>query len=104
VHVELARQGEEASDELVRQLMRQLGLVACQPRPYRPATTVAGDEAGIADLVARNFTADAPGAKLVGDITYIPTWEAWLYLATVIDCYSKAVIDQGPGKVAAVVR
>ena len=33
-----------------------------------------------------------PGHKLVGDITYIPTWEGWLYLATVIDCYSKKVI------------
>ncbi len=92
VHVELGRQGEDVSDELVRQLMREQGLVACQPRPYKPATTVQGDEAGIPDLVARDFTADAPGVKLVGDITYIPTWEGWLYLATVIDCYSKAVI------------
>ena len=38
----------------------------------------------------RDFTADAPGTKLVGDITYIPTWEGWLYLATVIDCHTKA--------------
>ncbi len=68
VHVELGRQGEDASDELVRRLMRQLGLVACQPRPYKPATTVPGDEADIPDLVARDFTADAPGQKLVGDL------------------------------------
>ena len=40
----------------------------------------------------RDFTADAPGQKMVGDITYIPTWEGWLYLATVIDCHTKAVI------------
>lgn len=92
VHVELARSGEDVSDELVRQLMRELGLMACQPRPYRPATTLAGDETVIGDLVCRDFTAAAPGRKLVGDITYIPTWEGWLYLATVIDCYSKAVI------------
>src|SRR5207253_8575777 len=37
-------------------------------------------------------SADAPGEKLVGDITYIPTWEGWVYLAVVIDCYTKAVI------------
>ncbi|MGH8938725.1 MAG: IS3 family transposase, partial [Actinomycetes bacterium] len=92
VRVELARAGEDVSDELVRRLMREEGLVACQPRPYKPVTTVGGDEAGIPDLVARDFTADAPGAKLVGDITYIPTWEGWLYLATVIDCYSKMVV------------
>ncbi len=68
VHVELGRQGEDVCDELVRRLMRQLGLVACQPRPYKPATTVAGDEADIPDLVARDFTAEEPGRKLVGDI------------------------------------
>jgi transposase InsO family protein len=39
----------------------------------------------VPDLVGRNFTADAPGEKLVGDITYIATGEGWLYLATVID-------------------
>jgi putative transposase len=92
VHMELARQGVQVGDELVRQLMRQLGLLPCQPRPYRPATTVHADEATIPDLVARDFTAAAPGVKLVGDITYISTWQGWVYLATVIDCYSKAVI------------
>lgn len=40
----------------------------------------------------RAFTADAPGQKMVGDITYIPTWEGWLYLATVIDCHTKSCI------------
>ena len=78
--------------ETVRALMRELGLVACQPKPWRPVTTIAGDAAGIPDLVARDFTANKPGTKLVGDITYIPTWEGWVYLSTVIDCYSKAVI------------
>ena len=38
----------------------------------------------------RDFTADAPGEKMVGDITYISTWQGWVYLATVIDCYTKA--------------
>jgi transposase InsO family protein len=46
----------------------------------------------VPDLVGRNFTADAPGEKLVGDITYIATGEGWLYLATVIDCCTKEVI------------
>ena len=72
--------------------MRELGLVPCQPRPWRPTTTVAGDAGSIPDLVARDFTADAPGTKLVGDITYLPTWQGWLYLATVIDCHTKACI------------
>jgi transposase InsO family protein len=85
VHAQLARQGEQASPEFVRELMRELDLVSCQPRPYRPTTTSPGDPGPIPDLVNRDFTASAPGQKMVGDITYIPTWEGWLYLATVID-------------------
>jgi putative transposase len=94
IHAQLARWGEPASLELVRALMRELGLAACQPRPWRHSLTAAADAAPapIPDLVRRDFTAPAPGQKLVGDITYIPTWEGWLYLATVIDCHTKAVI------------
>jgi putative transposase len=91
VHAVLVRSGERVSPELVRALMRDLGLVPCQPRPWRPATTHAGIHR-IPDLVRRDFTADRPGAKFVSDITYIPTWEGFVYLATVIDCHSKAVI------------
>ncbi len=92
VHAQLVRQGEQVSPELVRELMRELDLVACQPRPWRPTTTVPGDPGPIPDLVNRDFTATAPGQKMVGDITYIHTWQGWLYLATVIDCYTKACI------------
>lgn len=92
IHAALARQGERVTPELVRAIMRALGLVPCQPRPWRPTTTVAGDTGSIPDLVARDFTADVPGTKLVGDITYLPTWQGWLYLATVIDCHTKACI------------
>ncbi len=92
VHAALARRGVQAGAELVRALMRELGLVPCQPRPWRPATTVAGDAGAIPDLVARDFGAAEPGVKMVGDITYIKTWEGWLYLATVIDCCTKEVV------------
>jgi putative transposase len=92
VHAVLARSGEQVSPELVRALMRELGLVPCQPRPWRPTTTDGDDQHRIPDLVGRDFTAEAPGTKLVGDITYIPTAQGWVYLATVIDCYSKMVI------------
>lgn len=92
VHGELLRAGEDCSAELVRTLMRQLGLVACQPRPYKTTTVPADAQPATPDLVARDFTADAPGDKLVGDITYIPTWQGWVYLATVIDCFNREVI------------
>lgn len=91
VHATLARRGVPAGPELVRALMRELHLRPCQPRPYRLATTIAADATGLPDLLQRDFTAQQPGVKMVGDITYIPTKEGWLYLATVIDCYSKKV-------------
>ncbi len=73
--------------------MRTEGLVACQPRPFRVTTTADADAAtGMPDLVERDFTADRPGVKFVGDITYIHTWAGVIYLATVIDCYSKKVV------------
>ena len=63
VHAALVRQGERCSPELVRAIMRELGLVPCQPLPFRPATTVAGGAAPAPDLVGRDFSADAPGTK-----------------------------------------
>ncbi len=92
IWAQLARWGVRAGRELVRALMRELGLVACQPRPWRPATTQQGQAGPIPDLVNRDFTAAVPGEKMVGDITYIPTWEGWVFLATVIDCATRKVI------------
>ena len=89
---QLARQGTVASPGLVRKVMRELGLVACQPRPWRPSTTKQGQAGPIPDLVNRDFTAGVPGQKMVGDITYIETWEGWAFLATVIDCATRKVI------------
>lgn len=91
VHAQLERQGERCTLELVRGIMRELGLEPCQPRPWRLGLTEASATL-LPDLVGRDFTATAPGEKMVGDITYIPTWEGWVYLATVIDCHTKSVI------------
>jgi putative transposase len=88
---QLGRWGVQAGLELVRALMRDLGLVACQPRPWRPQTAQQGPAGPIPDLVNRDFSAGVPGAKMVGDITYIPTWEGWVYLATIIDCATRKV-------------
>lgn len=93
IHADLAAEHTECSPELVRQIMRDEGLIACQPRPFRVTTDAdAHAAADLPDLVGRNFTADRPGMKFVGDITYIHTWAGFIYLATVIDCYSKKVV------------
>ena len=93
MHEALARGGEQCCPELVRRLMRELGLESCQPRPWRHSLTEQDGRAGpIPDLVNRDFTAEKPGMKMVGDITYIETWEGWVYLATVIDCATRKVV------------
>lgn len=92
IHADLAEAGTHCSPELVRRLMAEHKLVACQPRPFRVTTTTDGEEHALPDLVERDFTATRPGRKFVGDITYIHTWQGFVYLATVIDCYSKKVV------------
>lgn len=72
--------------------MREAGLKACQPRAYK-TTTVPGEQPVTSpDLLGRDFTGDAPGTRLVGDITYLKTGEGWLYLATVIDLATRMVV------------
>jgi transposase InsO family protein len=85
--------------------MRELELEPCQPRP-RPVTTLRDEHASATpDLVNQVFDDVVPGRTLVGDITYIRTWEGFCYLATVLDCCTKMVLGyavadhyaRGPG-------
>jgi putative transposase len=93
IHAALVRGGERVDDETVRGIMRELGLEPCQPKPWRRSLTEQDGQAGpIPDLVNRDFTAGKPGQKMVGDITYIPTWDGWVYLATVIDCATRKIV------------
>jgi transposase InsO family protein len=91
VHADLLAEGSQASPELVRHLMAAQGLVACQPKPFR-VTTDGDDSSDLPDLVQRDFSAERPGIKFVGDITYIHTWAGFIYLATVIDCFSRKIV------------
>jgi transposase InsO family protein len=88
----LNRQDIACSVGLVADVMRELGLRACQPRAYK-RTTVPGEQpVSTPDLIEREFTAARPGTRLVGDITYLRTDEGWLYLATVIDLATRMVV------------
>jgi len=77
VAAQLNRDGHPCSVGLVAGLMRELGLRACQPRAYK-RTSVPGEQPASPDLISRDFTAPAPGQRLVGDITYLRTGEGWL--------------------------
>lgn len=92
IHAELLRAGERVGPELVRKLMREMGLITVQPRPFRTTTEPDPSAPDTVDLVKRNFTAQRPGTKVVGDITYIRTWQGWLYLAVLTDCATREVI------------
>ena len=93
VHADLVAEGTQISPELVRQIMAEENMIACQPRPFRVTTDPDAQAAATTpDLVQRDFSATAPGEKFVGDVTYIHTWQGFMYLATVIDCYSRKVV------------
>lgn len=89
---ELHALGETCSQNRVARRMTYLKLRATAKKRFK-ATTDSNHQLPVApNLLKRDFTAKAPNQKFVGDITYIWTDEGWLYLATVIDLYSRAVI------------
>ena len=92
VHAELRASGVRCARKRVARLMRAAGLARCYRR-RRARTTVADPAHTPApNLVARAFVARAPDRLWIGDITYIATWEGWLYLAVLVDVYSRRVV------------
>ncbi len=92
IHAELAAQGVRVGRKRVGRLMRAAGLRGVSRRRW-PQTTVRDRQARPApDLVGRHFTVDAPDRLWVADITYIPTAAGFLYLAVVVDAWSRRVV------------
>lgn len=92
IHAELAALGRRVARKRVWRLMRAAGLQGRHPRAWKK-TTVRGEKPVPApDLIGRDFTAERPNERWCGDITYIKTWQGWVYLATVIDLHSRRVV------------
>jgi len=92
VHAALRAEGVRCGCRRVARLMRAAGLVGC-PRRRRARTTVADPaQPPVPNPVARDFAAPAPDRLWVGDITYVATWEGWLYLAVLLDAHSRRVV------------
>jgi putative transposase len=91
VHAELAAKGTYIGRKRVARLMTQAGLAGVSRRRF-VTTTVKDGGRQAPDLVERNFTAEAPDRLWVADITYIPTWAGFLYLAVVLDAYSRRIV------------
>ena len=94
VHAQLRAQGLRHSRKRVARLMRAQGLQGRAARRWKKTTIPDPAAAARADRIRRDFTADASrlNTRWCGDITYIATWEGWLYLATVIDIASRRVV------------
>lgn len=92
IHAVLRAEGKPCGKKRVARLMRERGLSA-RPRKHRTRTTDSTHEQPVApNLLNREFTATAPNTKWVADITAIWTSEGWLYLAVVLDIYSRLVV------------
>ena len=92
IHAELVASGTRISRKRVARLMREAGLQGASRRRW--ATTTVRDKKvrPAPDLVERNFSAEGRDRLWVADITYIPTWAGFLYLAVVLDAWSRRVV------------
>jgi putative transposase len=92
IHAQLAHEGIRMGRKRVERLMRTERLQGI-PKPRRLRTTIKLPGVRLAsDLVCRDFSASEPNSLWVADITHIATWEGWLYLAAVVDCYSRRCV------------
>lgn len=92
VRVELAAEGFEVSRKRVARLMAQEGIVGRERRAFKKTTDSAHDDPIAVNVLGRDFETDAPDKAWVADITYIRTHAGWLYLAVVLDLYSRRVV------------
>ena len=88
----LRRRGPRPSKKRIARLMQVLGLRAHMPRRFRRTTDSRHTKRIAPNLLERDFTAAAPNQVLAGDITYIATTDGWLYLAVLLDLYSRRVV------------
>ncbi len=94
IHAQLRRGGHRHGRKRVARWLRTAGLHGRTPRRFTRTTIGDPAAAARADLVRRDFAVNAAAVntRWCGDITYLPTWEGWLYLATVIDIASRRVV------------
>ncbi len=92
VHAELAEEGWQIGGKRVARLMRSEGLAGVSRRKGTATTVPAEERRPYPDRVERDFTAQAPDELYVADITYVPTWSGFLYLAVVLDVFSRRVV------------
>ncbi|WP_274318769.1 IS3 family transposase [Paenibacillus qinlingensis] len=93
IHKELLKEGLCVSERTVGLIMREQGLRSCMARKFRVQTTDSNHDQPIApNLLQQDFAATKPNEKWVADITYIPCRQGKLYLASILDLYTKQIV------------
>lgn len=92
IHAELIDEGWRIGRKRVARLMREAGLCGVSRRKWITTTRRRSDARPAPDLVERNFTADQPDRLYVADITYVPTWAGFLFLAVVLDACTRRIV------------
>ena len=93
IHAELRAEGHTVSRKRVARVMRRHGIRARPSRRFRVCTTDSNHSLPVAEnLLDQNFVADRPDQVWLADITYIPTGEGWLYLAVILDLFTRKVV------------
>jgi putative transposase len=93
IHAELRAEGQIISRKRIERVMRRHGIRARAPRRYRVCTTDSKHSLPVAaNLLDQNFVAERPNQVWLADITYIPTGEGWLYLAVILDLFTRKVV------------
>jgi putative transposase len=97
IHGELIALGEVVGENTVARLMRRKGLQSKVHKRFVITTNSRHNKPAAANLLNRDFTAMAPNRKWVTDVTFIPTRAGWLYLATVMDLFSRMIVGWSMG-------
>jgi putative transposase len=92
MHAELVARGHGCCENTVARVMREAGIAAKTKRKFRHTTDSNHPHPVAENVLGRAFDPDEPNASWVADVTYIPTREGWLYLAVVVDLFSRMVV------------
>ncbi len=92
IYEQLRQDGFTAGRERVARLLREMGLIGLPVKRFRRTTDSAHQHPVAANVLARDFDAAQPNERWSTDITYLWTWEGWLYLAVVIDLFSRKIV------------
>jgi putative transposase len=95
---ELKKQGVNCSKNRIARIMRHENLVSVHRKKFRPCTTNSKHRLPVApNVISQDFSASAPNEKWGGDITYIPTAEGFVYLAVILDFFSRKIVGRAIG-------